>query len=57
MATYKKPNPFQQPHLYVLGVIKARFSCILVNFTCRFEDSPSVPTNNLLTFLDTIMHL
>ena len=23
--------------------VKARFSCILVNFTCRFEDSPSVP--------------
>ena len=45
-----------QPHnlllLSLLSVIKARFSCILVNFTCRFEDSPSVPERSYKQSVD-----
>ena len=37
------PPPKKKKLVQLLSVIKARFSCILVNFTCRFEDSPSVP--------------
>ena len=39
---------------YVLSVIKARFSCILVNFTCRFEDSPSVPERSYEQSVDIL---
>ena len=38
----------------VLSVIKARFSCILVNFTCRFEDSPSVPERSYKQSVDIL---
>ena len=38
----------------VLSVIKARFSCILVNFTCRFEDSPSVPERSYEQSVDIL---
>ena len=37
-----------------LSVIKARFSCILVNFTCRFEDSPSVPERSYEQSVDIL---
>ena len=37
-----------------LSVIKARFSCILVNFTCRFEDSPSVPEKSYEQSVDIL---
>ena len=33
---------------------KARFSCILVNFTCRFEDSPSVPERSYEQSVDIL---
>ena len=38
----------------LLSVIKARFSCILVNFTCRFEDSPSVPERSYEQSVDIL---
>ena len=37
-----------------LSVIKARFSCTLVNFTCRFEDSPSVPERSYEQSVDIL---
>ena len=37
-----------------LSVIKARFPCILVNFTCRFEDSPSVPERSYEQSVDIL---
>ena len=37
-----------------LSVIKARFSCIVVNFTCRFEDSPSVPERSYEQSVDIL---
>ena len=40
-----------------LSVIKARFSCILVNLQCRFEDTPSVPERSYEQSVDTVMHL
>ena len=40
--------------LWQLSVIKARFSCILVNFTCRFEDSPSVPERSYEQSVDIL---
>ena len=39
---------------FMLSVIKARFSCILVNFTCRFEDSPSVPERSYKQSVDIL---
>ena len=43
------------PDVYrLLSVIKARFSCILVNFTCRFEDSPSVPERSYEQSVDIL---
>ena len=53
-ASFDFFDPSLKWSLHILSVIKARFSCILVNFTCRFEDSPSVPERSYEQSVDIL---